>query len=563
VISVLDELFISNIGGLASAELKFSGRFIAITGESGAGKSSVVRAIELISGKRGQASLIRHGSENANARATFLPSNTLSLPDGISAEDNILYISRTISRNGKGRNSVQDRPVPLSTLSGLMENQIRIQSQFAQLDLLSRDKQLSIVDSCGGEELQKLLGKLKTSFTEALDLDKKIRDIKERQSLVLKKYKDAENIVEELEKINPFPDCNRKWNEELEQLQKKINSSRKLKDLLLKLKGTELEGGILDTLQTLMTDLCSLSTEKERSEWNGLFSKTMENASSLIELAEQKNRLERLQEMEENFDKTEAKLGLLRKLMRKAGVASVKNLMDYCDKAGKELAWLSESYREIDEMEQKNRELRKTASDLAMKIRKRRKNCAERLVSRVNWVMGELAMMGLEFDIEVKELGKLRANGADEVSFVLRTPEGTSGPVNKISSGGELSRILLAIQVSLPDEELPETIVFDEVEAGLGGRAAVLAGYKLKQLSEKCQVILITHEASIASIADSHFVIRKEGTESEIQEVNGEDRVTEIARMLSGDFNLSEARDHARRLLNEERADIPGILNML
>lgn len=560
---MLDELFISNIGGLASAELKFSGRFIAITGESGAGKSSVVRAIELISGKRGQASLIRHGSEEANARATFLPSDTLNLPDGISTEDNILYISRTISRNGKGRNSIQDRPVPLSTLSYLMENQIRIQSQFAQLDLLSRDKQLDIVDSCGGEELQQLLGKLKTSFTQALELDKQIRDIKEKQSLVLKKYKDAEIIVEELEKIHPFPDCNRKWNEELEQLQKQISSSRKLRNILLKLKGTELEGGILDTLQTLMTDLCSLSDEKEQSEWNVLFTNTMENAASLVELAVKKNQLEKLQEMEDNFDKTETKLGMLRKLMRKAGVSSVKDLMDYCEKAGKELAWLSESYRDIEEMERKNRELRKTASDLAMKIRQTRKDYATQLASRVNWIMGELAMMGLEFDIEVKELGKLRVNGADEVSFVLRTPEGTSGPVNKISSGGELSRILLAIQVSLPDEELPETIVFDEVEAGLGGRAAVLAGYKLKQLSEKCQVILITHEASIASIADSHFVIRKEDTESMIEEVTEEKRVTEIARMLSGDFNLSEARDHARKLLNEERAGIPGILNML
>lgn len=560
---MLDELFITSIGGLASAELKFSGRFIAITGESGAGKSSVVRAIELISGKRGQASLIRHGSEEAIARATFLPSDTLNLPDGISTEDNILYISRTISRNGKGRNSVQDRPVPLSTLSTLMENQIRIQSQFAQLDLLSRDKQLDIVDSCGGDELQKLLGQLKTSYTEALDLDRKIREIKQRQSLVLRKYKDAENIVEELKKINPFPDCNKKWNEELEDLQKKINSSRRLRNILLKLKGTELEGGILDTLQTLMTDLCSLSSEKEQPEWNVLFTKTMENAASLVELAEQKNRLERLQEMEDNFDKTETKLGLLRKLMRKAGVSSVKDLMDYCEKAGKELDWLSESYRDIEEMELKNRELRKTASDLAMKIRQTRKDCAAQLASRVNWIMGELAMMGLEFDIEVKELGKLRVNGADEVSFVLRTPEGTSGPVNKISSGGELSRILLAIQVSLPDEELPETIVFDEVEAGLGGRAAVLAGYKLKQLSEKCQVILITHEASIASIADSHFVIRKEGTESMIEEISGEKRVIEIARMLSGDFNLSEAREHARKLLNEERVGIPGILNML
>ncbi|HCA41597.1 MAG TPA: hypothetical protein DEP01_09050 [Aminobacterium sp.] len=117
---------------------------------------------------------------------------------------------------------------------------------------------------------------------------------------------------------------------------------------------------------------------------------------------------------------------------------------------------------------------------------------------------------------------------------------------------GELSRLLLALQLSLPQEQIPETLIFDEVEAGLGGKAAVLAGYKLRELSEKCRVILITHEATIAALADQHFVVMRNGNESSIKEIDGEERVAEIARMLSGNATLPEAQEHARKLLSEE-----------
>ena len=163
-------------------------------------------------------------------------------------------------------------------------------------------------------------------------------------------------------------------------------------------------------------------------------------------------------------------------------------------------------------------------------------------------------MEGVEFSVVLKELTKLRRSGADEAEFLL-TAGKRSGRVDKIASGGELSRLLLALQLSLPDEWLPPSLVFDEVEAGLGGRAAVLSGVKLKELSRRCQVVLVTHEASIAALGDAHILVRREGGESQVRRVEGEERVTEIARMLSGTPNLAEARDHARRLLAEREAD--------
>ena len=185
-----------------------------------------------------------------------------------------------------------------------------------------------------------------------------------------------------------------------------------------------------------------------------------------------------------------------------------------------------------------------------MEIRHARHNAAEILASRVNAVLNELAMGGITFGINLAGLQKLRRDGADSAEFFLRDGS-RSGPVGKIASGGELSRLLLALQLSLPDEWLPPTIVFDEVEAGLGGKAAVLSGMQLKKLSRKCQVILVTHEASIAALGDSHILIQRIDGESAMKNIDGEERVKEIARMLSGSPDLSEARKHAKILLGQ------------
>ena len=158
------------------------------------------------------------------------------------------------------------------------------------------------------------------------------------------------------------------------------------------------------------------------------------------------------------------------------------------------------------------------------------------------------------FGINFEGTQKLSRTGADSVEFTL-TEGSRSGRVEKIASGGELSRLLLALQLSLPDEWLPPTIVFDEVEAGLGGEAAVLSGMQLKELSRKCQVILVTHEASIAALGDTHVLIQRDGGETSTRGIEGEERVKEIARMLSGFPDMAEAQEHAKILLERKSPD--------
>ncbi len=184
-----------------------------------------------------------------------------------------------------------------------------------------------------------------------------------------------------------------------------------------------------------------------------------------------------------------------------------------------------------------------------MELRARRKEAAFALASSVNGHLRELGMEYASFGIEIEPLDRVRANGAENVCFTLALPDQNPLPVGKCASGGELSRILIAVQLSAGDNKLPGTLVFDEVEAGLGGKTALLAGCKLRELSRRCRTILITHQATIAAMADQHFVVQRNGDDTEISEVAGEAREREIARMLSGDEDSKEALDHARALL--------------
>ena len=248
------------------------------------------------------------------------------------------------------------------------------------------------------------------------------------------------------------------------------------------------------------------------------------------------------------LEETEARLGALRRLKRLCNIPDESELLNFCGEIYANLEWLENSYTGLEALTARSLEERKKANALAMEIRHSRQEAAGILAQRVNAVLGELAMEGITFSITLEGLQKLRRDGADGAEFTLSDGK-RSGRVEKIASGGELSRLLLALQLSLPEEWLPPTIVFDEIEAGLGGKAAVLSGLQLQKLSRKCQVILVTHEASIAALGDSHILIQRTDGETFANTITGTERVREIARMLSGSPDMTEAQEHAKILL--------------
>ena len=546
---MIEELTVRNIGGIGSASLRLGRGLTVLTGESGSGKSSLVRSLELLAGKRGQAAFLRAGQEEGSVEAffTFEGGRKPSLLSDEEEEDS-LCARRILSRSGRNRTSFQGRLVPLSLFSSVMNESMRIQSQFAQIELLDPARQLEIVDFCGGAEGERLRAELSRTFSEALQCDRDLRAGKAKEAELKKRFQDGESILAAASSLRLTPGCDLQWEREWEELSRRVEKGRRMKDMLLRITGGASGTGALDTIENAGLQLLQEMPERN-PETEELFNDGLSSLQQFIRLIGEQNSENALNEMEREGEALEKRIGLLRKLKRSAGTATAEEFLRWAEEAREAADWLRREAARSALLAEKARELRKEASRLAMELRTLRIASASALEERVNGHLADLAMGEIRFSVCVRDLGKIRTTGADEILFTLSGKGREEIPVNKSASGGELSRILLALQLSLPDDTIPATLAFDEVEAGLGGKAAVLAGYKLVELSKKCQVLLVTHEATIAALADHHFQVRKSEKGVSVCPLSPEERVGEIARMLSGDPSLPEAREHARSLL--------------
>ena len=545
---MIEELSIRSIGGIKSASLSFDGDFIVITGESGAGKSSLVRALEFISGRRAQVNYIRTADDSCEAEAVLSSERIEGLDERFQPQEKSLIARRQFSRNGKGRCSLQGQNVPLNLLVKAMEHNIVIQSQFAQLSLLEPARQLELVDSCGGKEMAELLAKLGETFAAAIAAEKKIVALKKRRRDAETRYDGAPAVIRQVAALKLEPNSEKKWEEELERIENEEAAARKLRTAWEIMNAPE--RGVLDMLEEAAKYAYS-ATDDGDEKWRAIIEKTLASAQDFSAKLAEESRGSAPDAADEAREKIEKKLGALRKIKRALSLRDEAAVIEYARTASEELEWLSNSREELEALEKETAELRRETSRLAMELRARRKEAAATLAASVNGHLRELGMEYALFGIEIEPLDRVRSNGAENVCFTLALPDQKPLPVGKNASGGELSRILIAVQLSAGDDKLPGTLVFDEVEAGLGGKTALLAGYKLRELSKRCRTILITHQATIAAMAGQHFVVRRTGDDTEITEVTGEKREREIARMLSGDEESKEALEHARSLLGQ------------
>lgn len=546
---MLERLTLWNIGGIRRADLAFGRGLTVITGESGAGKSSVVRAIELVGGKRGEVQLLRAGEDEGGAEACFgTDARFPELSDALQPEEGTLLARRTLLRGGRARSSLQGLQIPLATYSVAAARLLRIQSQFAQMELLDDARQLAMLDSCTSREARDTARELCRVFDEARARSQELRAMSRRREEIERRYANAQEVLALVRKVAPEPGLEAGLEASLTELVRRIVRRERAQDALNWLFGGLSEPGLLDGVKNAVETFQELLPDEARQRVQQRLREGLHAIEDAVD--EAREELSGQEEDAGERDRLEARLGALRRLKRLSGSADEEGLLTYCREASLNLEWLEKSYPKLEELTGESLKLRKRANALAMELRRSRQEAAAALSQRVNALLKDLAMEGTSFELHLRELGKLRRDGADEAEFALR--DGTRvGRVDKIASGGELSRLLLALQLSLPQEWTPPTLVFDEVEAGLGGRAAVLSGMKLKELSRNAQVILVTHEASIAALGDAHVLIQRSGGESQIEAIEGEARVREIARMLSGSPDLTEAQEHARRLLTE------------
>ncbi|MDD4083405.1 MAG: DNA repair protein RecN [Sphaerochaetaceae bacterium] len=545
---MLEHLDIRNFALIENLSIDFSMGFNVLTGETGAGKSIILGAVSLLLGEKTDSKIIRNGEEECIVNAVF------SIPDkhevldfleenGLETEDGSLYIKRIVKAKGaRGKITIQGQVVSRTQLAYISNSLIDMHFQQEHQSLLLSDRQRKILDSFA--ETEKEIEDYRRNFEELNQLKGKRIQLEREIQSSLKEQDYLKFVVEEINKVNPKIGEDDKLEEEIKVLSNYENIYSNLEMVIQNLKSSK--ENIYDGEQYLneafKNDKSLLDTitrlESSRLELEDIYDNVREKFST-FSFSE-----EHLDNIQDRFSKIQR--------LRKYG-KTLEAILDYRDKIALQLSNCENSEIELSKLEKSINACKERLVQKAEFLSIKRKKAALELQKKVEEKLRLLAMPSVVFIIDIEEI-EFSAYGKDEITFKICPNIGeTLKPLNLIASGGELSRIMLALKTVLSDVDEVQTQIFDEVDSGVGGEVAKSVATQLKELSINRQVIAITHLAVIASQADSQFVVSKYQengrTFSKIQEVKGKEREKEIARMLSGQVN-DVALKHASSLLN-------------
>lgn len=550
---MLNSLYIENIAVIEKTEIELYPGLNILTGETGAGKSIVIDAINAVMGHRTSKEIIRNGADNATVFASFSDINDIVksklAENGYTLEDDELVISRTLSHTGKNTCRINGRPANVSLLRELGLNLINIHGQHESYELFSPDTHITYIDNLADNSV--LLSEYKAQYIEYKRLSKEydafIKSEENREQRIdLLSYQ-----VNELEEA----DISVGESEALSDERRVLMNAEKITSALHKAKehldGNNSSGAvdILDDAVTSLQKASDLNPEFENifNRLNDLYYEVQDVGNDISQaIEESEENPYRLEEIEERLD-------LLNKLSRKYGKTE-EDMLAFLDNAKSELEKLQKFDENANELKQMCAEAKAKTQAVADKLTKSRTNTARDFEKRVKKEMTFLDMPGVELVVSQKKT-ELKDNGQDQIELLISANPGEAPkPVAKIASGGELSRMMLAIKTVLASSDVIDTLIFDEVDTGVSGSAAQKVGLKLREVSESRQVICVTHQAQIAALADSHFLIEKNVrggrtfTEIKLLDTNG--RLSELARILDGVNVTDTALAHAQKLMD-------------
>lgn len=550
---MLSTIYIENTAVIEKAEISFSDGFNVLTGETGAGKSIIIDAINMILGQRTSKELIRTGSSAAFVSAAFENVSeqacSAALELGFPAEDGVLILQRELHANGKNVCRINSRPATVSALRRIGSLLITIHGQHESYELLSADSHVDYLDVAAKDA--DLLSEYKKKYARLCELKRELDSFQSDDALRMQQIDLLSYQIDELTKANLSED----EYEELVEEKTVLENAEKITGAVMyaceNLNGSDDSEGALELLESAAD---SVSTAAEScAALRPLASKLLdmyyeikdcsyelETAGTTVE-----SNPERLEEVEERLD-------LIYRLSRKYG-ATVADMLEFLENAENRLAQLEQYDINYSSVQSEYEKAKNEVISLAEKLSSERRAAAVSFANDVKKELAFLDMPNAEFIVEITKTS-LNEKGADRVEFLISANKGeTPKPAAKIASGGELSRIMLALKNVLADCEPVSTMIFDEVDTGISGSAALKVGLKLKQLSEARQVMCITHQAQIASLADSHYFIQKhtqgERTYTTVRTLDFEERKTELAHIIGGREITAAALAHAEELL--------------
>ncbi|CCX37498.1 dNA repair protein RecN [Clostridium sp. CAG:1013] len=551
---MLSQLFIQNIAVIEKASIDLEKGFTVLTGETGAGKSIIIDAIHAVLGERTSKELVRTGASSASVSALFtgLDQDTLVLLDQMSIpreEDGSLLIQRDIRLEGRSPCKLNGAPATVSMLKQLGPRLVTIHGQHESYELLSPEVHMTYLDSFGG--LEELLAEYQSAYRGLRETQRQLEDLQTDEGEKARLSDLLHYQIDEIEAANVRVG----EREELEAQREVIRNSEKIAEAL------ELVRGLLsgdEEREGLLSEVSQASSEADRvaaylPELEEAAQKLRE-AGYLLEDVDSLLRNTGVDFDPELLESIEDRLDLLYKLGLKYG-GSEEKILEFLEDCRTRLHQIEFSDEERERLEALYEEKKGRAIALAKELSHKRKQVSGQFIRQVKEELAFLNMPGIEFETEIQRV-PLYAMGCDRIQFLVSANKGEPPkPMSKIASGGELSRIMLAIKTVLSGKDKVDTLIFDEVDTGISGAAANKVGLKLKQVSQDRQVLCITHLAQMAALADHHLLISKhverDRTYTQVTELDLEGRKREVARIIGGDSITQLQLEMAEEMLQK------------
>ena len=540
---MLSELYIENLAVIEKATIDFSDKLNVFTGETGAGKSILINGINAILGQRVTKDIVRTGTDKAVISALFtdIGDNVLQVLDelGISAEDGQLFLTREIRSDGGSVARVNSRAVNVSALKSIGETLVTIHGQHDNQILMAPERHIEILDSYA--ESEALIEDYHSSFRELQSIAKKINKIKTEQSKKEFRMAELADIVEEINALNIHEGEDKEIEAELNISKNAVAISEALYMAKQLLSGDDDTDGAVE-----MTQRASKSVEGYTdimTEISPIYDRLSSAAIEIEDISEEiGSLLDSLDIDPKRYDYLNQRSDELRRIMKKYG-PELDDVLTTLENSQNELDELSGAEQSLDELNKEKERLLAEVSKKAKALSDHRKKAGERFVSQVTEELEFLNMPKVKLVVQQKT-GKLTINGMDSIEFLISANLGEEPkPIAKIASGGELSRIMLALKNVIAEKDSIGTLIFDEIDTGVSGRAAQKIGIKLKQISRLRQVLCVTHLAQMAVMADNHLLIEKniqgDRTVTTVRTLDHEQRKYEIARIMGGE-NITE-----------------------
>ena len=550
---MLRELRLNNLAIIKKLDLEFNDKFIALTGETGAGKSIILNGISLLIGERSHTDMIRNGAQRLFAEGVFeLNENQKKRLNelGFEIEDDELIITRYFDRNAKSKITVNGSRMTLSRLKELMVNIIDLVGQHEHQFLLNSEYHLHLLDRFLDDEGKILSRRIRENVNKIKKLNLQIGNIEEEKTRIAEK----KDILEfQLNEINSL-ELKENEDNELEEEYKILFNAGKINEKLEETSQFLKEGefSILTALGRAKRNLEQLSDLSE--SYNELYEKiesvlyeveeisySVDNFAGDVEIDDKK--LEKIVERIDNINKLKLKYG-----------STIAEILEYRDKIEKDLSLVNFENEELENLKtEKNKHVGQYFQD-SEKLSEIRMKIAENLQNTVDVQLDDLNMENAKFKVEIRKTQEITMHGIDNAEFMIATNVGeTFKPLAKIASGGEISRIMLALKTVFSAVDNISVLIFDEIDTGISGETVRRVAEKLRELSRNTQIICVTHSPQIAGRAQQQFFIKKEiennFTETKVHELNTEERIREIARIISGD-NITEASiNHAKEIM--------------